>query len=105
MNDIKDWKLKLRYEKVKTPYQHFTAIGEGIVEKLADGYECPKGNAFMAIKTWATDAAESANMLRVIGSQIGFKATGKVEIYETEPKEPPKENPYGYDIQFTPYKN
>ncbi len=57
----------------------------------------------MAIKNWATDAGESADMLRVIGAQIGFEATGEIQVYETEPKQPPKDKPYGYDINFTPY--
>ncbi len=103
MEDEKDWKLKLRYGKIKTPYKHYTAIGDGVVEELSDGYECSEGNAVMSIKTWATDTEESADMLRVIGNQIGFKASGKVEIYVTEAELPPKDNPFGYDIKFTPY--
>jgi len=51
----------------------------------------------------ATDADESADMLRNIGEQIGFDATGKIEIYETDPEQPPKEHPFGYDINFTPH--
>ncbi len=34
----KDWKLKLRYGKLQTPYQHFTLIAKGIVGELADGF-------------------------------------------------------------------
>ncbi|EDP57551.1 hypothetical protein [Vibrio sp. AND4] len=43
-------------------------------------------------------------MLNVIGEQVGFHIKGKVEIYNTEPEEPPKENPFGYGIDFTPYR-
>ena len=57
----------------------------------------------MAIKVWATDPNEAADMLHVIGQQVGFKSEGEVEIYKTEPEEPPKENPFGYGINFTPY--
>lgn len=57
----------------------------------------------MSIKTWAADADESAHMARIIGQQIGFSATGKIEIYETEAEQPPGENPHGYDISFVPY--
>ncbi len=103
MEDEKNWKLKLRYGKEITPYKHFTAIGDGIVGDLADGFECRKGSAFMSIKTWAADSNESADMLRVIGSQIGFEASGEIKIYETDPEQPPKENPFGYDIKFTAY--
>jgi len=98
-----DWKLNLRYEKTTTPYKHFTALADGVVEELVDGFECNSGPALMAMKTWANDSDESANMIKVIGKQIGFNVTGKIEIYETEPQEPPKENPFGYDINFTPY--
>ena len=102
----KDWKLKLRYGKLKTPYKHFTALAEGIVEgELRDGYECPLGNAWMGIKTWASSSDESGDMARSIGEQIGFKVTGKILIYDTDPTEPPKDEPYGYDITFTPISN
>ncbi|MCE2571446.1 hypothetical protein [Motilimonas eburnea] len=57
----------------------------------------------MAIKTWAINSDQSADMLKVIGRQIGFEANGKIEVYKTEPEEPPKENPFGYGINFTPY--
>lgn len=103
MEDEKNWKLKLRYGKETTPYQHFTALGDGIVGDLADGFECRKGPAIMGMKMWASNADESADMLGVIGRQIGFEATGDIHVYETEPEQPPKDNPFGYDIMFTPY--
>lgn len=99
----KDWKLKLRYGKIKTPYKHYTVLTNGIVGDLVDGFDCPKGNAWMAMKTWASSTEESADMIKVIGEQIGFKVTGRIEICSTEPTQPPKENQFGYDIKFTPY--
>lgn len=42
-------------------------------------------------------------MICVIGERIGFVVNGDIQIYETEPTEPPRENPYGYDINFTPF--
>lgn len=103
MEDARNWKLKLRYGKETTPFKHYTALGDGVVGTLEDGFQCPKGPAVMAIKTWASNASESADMLRVIGQQIGFDAFGEIQIYETDPKQPPKDDPYGYDITFTPY--
>lgn len=100
---MKDWKLKLKYGKLKTPFHHFTVIAEGMVEELEEGFECRPGKAYMGMKTWATDAEESADMIKGIGEHIGFRVTGKIEVFTTEPKEPPGENPRGYDIQFTPY--
>jgi len=99
----KDWKLKLRYGKIKTPFKHYTAIADGIVGELIDGFDCRSGKAYMGMKTWALSTEESADMIKVIGKEIGFEVTGKIEIFSTEAIQPPKENPYGYDIVFTPY--
>jgi hypothetical protein len=100
---MKDWKLKLRYGQLKTSFKHFTVIADGVVGELEEGFECRPGKAYMGMKTWAADTGESANMIKVIGEQIGFTVVGKIEVFETEPTEPPSENPHGYDIKFTPY--
>ena len=104
MENENDWKLKLRYGKEATPYTHYTVLAEGKCGEMIDGFACPKGNAFMGIKVWASDLDEAPLMAKSIGAQIGFEVTGEIQTYETEPKEPPKDNPYGYDIQFTPYE-
>ena len=62
---ISDWKLKLRYGKLKTPFSHFTVLADGKVIKEMDG--------------------------------------DSILVYDTAPEEPPRDNPYGYDIKFTPY--
>ena len=98
-----DWKLKLRYGRLRTPFKHYTAIAEGVVGELAEGFACRPGTAFMAMKTWASSADESADMVRVIGEQIGFRVTGHTRVYDTEPTQPPRPNPFGYDINFTPF--
>jgi len=100
---VKDWKLKLRYGKMTTPFSHYTVLADGVVGKLADGFECRKGRAWMGMKVWATSVDESQNMIKVIGEQIGFEVTGKIEVYSTDAKEPPSDKPRGYDITFTPY--
>jgi len=100
---MKDWKLKLRYGKLTTPFRHFTVIADGLVGQLVEGYECRPGKAYMSMKTWATDTVESTDMIKVIGKHIGFTVTGKIHVFQTEPTEPPGENPHGYDIKFTPY--
>ncbi len=99
----KDWKLKLRYGKITTPYKHVKIIAEGIVDELRDGFECRPGNAFMGMKAWASSFDEAGDMIQAIGKQIGFEVTGNIEIFDTEPIEPPGENPHGYDIKFTPF--
>jgi len=55
------------------------------------------------MKTWAADSDESADMIKVIGAQIGFFVDGEIQIYDSEPSEPPAENPFGYDISFSPH--
>lgn len=103
MDTDKDWKLKLRYGKLQTPFKHVTIIAEGVVGELQEGFTCPTGNAFMGMKVWASSDEEAADMIQVIGEQIGFQVTGKIQIFDADPVEPPKENPYGYDINFTPF--
>src|SRR5256885_11615811 len=100
----KDWKLKL-YGQLQTPYKHFTAIAEGVAGVLAEGFSCPPGNAFMAMKTWSSSAGESADMIRVIGEKIGFRVTGRTQVYDTQPAQPPRANPFGYDISFHPFES
>ena len=102
-DDDKHWKLKLRYGRLTTPYNHYTVLAEGVVAELAEGFSCPPGSAWMAMKTWASSPDESADMIRVIGKEIGFTVTGKTHVYDTEPVQPPKDDPYGYDIKFTPF--
>jgi hypothetical protein len=106
IDKLKSWKLKHRHGIIKTPFTHFSLIAEGIVEdELQHGFECPQGNAFMGMKVWAASDEEAINMIKTIGEQIGFITTKRVYIYSTEPAEPPGENPHGYDINFTPFKD
>lgn len=99
-----DWKLKLRYGRLKTNFFHFTVMADGVVEQLPEGFNCRSGPAWMAMKAWAENAGEAGQMTRLIAGQIGFAVTGEVLVYDTEPKDPPKESPHGYDISFTPYE-
>lgn len=98
-----DWKLKLRYGRLSTPFKHFTVLAEGRMNN-ANEFKCPIGPAWITMKTWAGDVEESGQMVQVIGEKIGFIITGKIEIYVTEPLKPPRKNPYGYDISFTPFE-
>jgi hypothetical protein len=56
----KDWKLKLRYGRIQTPYQHFSTISDGVFVEPSSEFDCPAGPAFMAMRVWAssTDEAE-----------------------------------------------
>jgi len=104
MNTQDAWKLDLKSGKLNTPFEHFTILADGEVENEIEGFDAPKGNAIMGIKVWATDIEESPYMVKSVGSQIGFNVTGEIQIYKTEPEQPPRDNPFGYDIQFTAYE-
>jgi hypothetical protein len=57
----------------------------------------------MSMKIWASGHDEAFEMIRVIGGHLGFSVAGKIELYETDPSDPPGEHPHGYDISFTAY--
>jgi len=97
-------KLELRYGKTTTPYLHFTVIAEGRIEGANDVNGGPDGPAFMAMKAWGSSSDEAAGMIDAIGPELGFRVTGRIHVYETEPREPPRDKPFGYDIDFTPYE-
>lgn len=98
----KNWKLRLRYGKLKTDYRHFTAITKGIVEEESS---YSPGKAFMGIKIWAIDYDEAADIVELIAKQVEFTITGKIEVFDTEPQEPPRQEPYGYDLGFTYFQD
>jgi hypothetical protein len=100
-----DWKLKLRYGKLKTPYSHFSVVAEGEMTAEENEFGCPVGNAIMGMKVWASSSDEAGDMIRVIGEQLSFSITGRTYVYDTEPEQPPREHPHGYDIQFTPFQD
>ena len=94
-----------KIENYNSKYTHYTVLASGVVEDLEEGFECPKGNAYMGMKIWAESLDESADVYQSIAKQIGFNVTGDIEIYQTDPMEPPGQNPCGYDITFTPFEN
>ena len=102
---IRDWKLKLRYGKIKTPYKHFTVLADGIIEDENAEYLTSLGPAVMGLKVWSLDQDEASEVARVIGRNIGFNANGKIEIYTTDPEQPPSDKPSAYGVNFTPYDN
>lgn len=99
-----NWKLKYKYGINKTSYNHYTVLARGVGKNIEKGFNCPDGNAVMAMKIWSTTYEEAADVFQSIGTQIGFTTTGDIEIFDSEPEEPPQENPSGYNINFTPFK-
>ena len=105
--NLADWKLRLRIWKIKTPFQHYTIMLDGKVTEEMN-LDCPIGNAWMSVKVWALDDDMAGDMACYIADDIGFKVKDSehsVLIYDTEPKQPPRDKPYGYDINFHPYSD
>ena len=101
---IKNWKLKLRYGLLKTPYSHYTLIADGKLVAPPGDDNCPAITAFMGMKVWASSEDEAFDMIRAIGRHHDFIIEGRIYLYTTDPVEPPREHPYGYDINFKPYQ-
>ena len=100
-----DWKLRLRYGRLKTQYSHFSIVAEGMMTTEENEFDCPKGSAFLGMKAWASSSDEAGDMIRSIGGQLAFEITGRIYVYDTEAEQPPRANPYGYDIKFTPFQD
>ena len=86
-----------------TNFTHYTMLADGeVFEPNADFHtEC--GRYIMAMKVWAKDADQAADMIVAIGQRLGFKPDGELQVFVTEPEEPADEQPFGYDINFTSY--
>ena len=104
--NMDNWKLKLRYGKLKTPYSHFTVMADGKTDNLNECFECPQGYAWMSMHVWATSTEQAADMMSFVSNDIGFEIREgtKILIYSTEPQKAPREEPFGYGITFTPYQ-
>ncbi|MEO8404914.1 MAG: hypothetical protein ABI480_09970 [Chitinophagaceae bacterium] len=99
-----NWKLQLRYGKLQTAFKHRTLLAEGVANEMKEGFLCRPGPAFMGIKVWISSDEEAAEIIQSIGTKIGFEVTGDIQIFDTEPLQPPQDKPYGYDINFTPFE-
>lgn len=105
--NLKDWRLRLRLGKDKTRFLHYTVLLDGSVTQETS-FDCPIGNAWMGIKVWALNDNMAADIACSIADEIGFKVKNSkhsVQIYDTQPQQPPHDKPYGYDINFTPYSD
>ncbi len=100
-----DWKLKLRYGKLETPFAHFAIVIEGSFDEAFPEYGCPAGSAVMGLKVWARDEDEAVVVSQAFGQSIGFTASGRIEVYEVPPEDPPKLEPYVYQWTFHPFED
>lgn len=86
-----------------TGFTHFTLLADGEVFEPNLEFETERGRYIMAMKAWAKDAEEAADMIVEIGQSLGFRPDGELQVFVTSPEEPEEDEPYGYDVQFTSY--
>lgn len=98
-----DWKSLYQAGKLNTPYKHFSVIAEGVAGRDTGQYGGKPGPAFLGMRVWASSAEEARDMTRLFAERVGFALKGKIEVYDTEPIEPPRDAPHAYSIKFTPY--
>jgi hypothetical protein len=104
LRGVKNWKLKLRYGRAKTQFRHFTVLADGDVTEANADLKTQVGPAFFGMSVWASDSDEAIDMAQVIGKHLGFACTRNIYVYDTEPAEPPGDEPRGYNLNFTPYE-
>lgn len=101
----KNWFLKLKYGKSKTPFQHYTLIAKGIAGELKEGFSCPAGEAYMGMSVWASSEQEASEMMANISEDIGFALSDRIQIYKSKPIELPGDQPHGYGINFHSFES
>jgi hypothetical protein len=55
LEGLKNWKLKLRYGRMKTAFRHFTVLAEGDVVSPNEDFETGLGPSIFGMKVWASD--------------------------------------------------
>ena len=103
MENEKDWKVKLRYGKLKTAFQHYSIIAPVIISEYIEEFEAKPGKAYVSMKVWVAHIDDAFEVIEDVGEQTGFKITGKIEVYETEPDSPPDVSPNVYNVKFSYY--
>ncbi|QXV64986.1 hypothetical protein INP83_18170 [Mucilaginibacter sp. 21P] len=101
----RNWKLKLRYGKKKTPFSHYTIITPVRITEYIEDFKSGPGTAYLGVKIWATTTDEAIELVQNIGQQTGYEIIGKIEVYDTDPLEPPGDNPYAYGFNFSYYSS
>lgn len=102
----KNWLQKLKLGKIKTQFHHYTVLVDVFAEEDITDYEsnvCPKGKAWMGVKVWATDTEEAGDVAFQLAQSLGFEIN-EIQIFNTEPEQPPTENPSAYGVNYTPYE-
>ena len=59
----RNWKLLLRYGRLKTPYEHFTVLVDVQVIEADSAVGSQVGPAWMAMKVWAPSADAAGEII------------------------------------------
>jgi hypothetical protein len=99
-----DWKLLYQNGTLNTRFKHYSVIADGVAGRAAEEFRGKPGPAFLGMKVWASSSEEAAHMFRLFAERTSFTIKGKVDVYDTEPSEPPRDEPHAYGIKFTSYR-
>jgi hypothetical protein len=99
-----NWKLLLRYGRLKTPYEHFAVVADVQVIESDAELGSQVGPAWLAIAVWARSADAAADLVRAIAPEMGAEVRGRVYVYESPPVEPPRDDPFAYGPRFKAYE-
>lgn len=98
-----DWKALYKDGKLNTPFKHFSVIADGVAGPGAAQHGGKPGPSWLGMRLWAGSTEEAIQMFRRYAEEVGFAVKGKIDVYDTEPMEPPREAPHFYSVRFTPY--
>jgi hypothetical protein len=99
MSLLSDWKLKLRYGRLTTPYKHMTLLVDGILDN-----EEGRSRAIMAGKVWDKTSELAMDLIADLAPRLGFDPDGRWYVYDTDPEQPPGDSPSVYGVNFTRYE-
>lgn len=102
-SDEPDWKQQLASGEQSTAFTHYALVADGALVKDDAQRGLKAGPCVMSLKVWATGTEQAADMIVSIGDAQGFKIADNVDVYATAPDRAPQDQPYAYDLNFTPY--
>lgn len=98
-----DWQALYKSGKLSTPYSHYSTITDGVASPKSEEFGAIQGHAILGMMLWASSPEEAAHMTRLFAERANFSIEGKIEVYGSEPSEPPRHEPHAYGIKFTPF--
>lgn len=88
-----------------TDLTHYTLLADGEVFAPNADFGTEPGPCIMAMKVWAKDPEQAADIIVAVGEQLGFRPDGELQVFVSAPEAPEEDEPFGYDVQFTSYED